>query len=118
MFTTVTVNINFQTACHQDAGDLAEGFGVMTCTRAGEYTGGYLVLPQYRVAVDYGTTDVLFADVHLWHGNTAMKRVGNSLFNRITCVHYYRTKIANPAGFAKDINNYQKDKIKPGYYLI
>lgn len=91
-FTTVTVNKNFQTAVHKDAGDLKQGFGVLSCMRAGHYTGGYLVFPKYRVAVDLGTGDVLCADVHEWHGNTRMKgKLGT--FERISLVFYYREKM-------------------------
>lgn len=32
-FSTITANANFVTATHKDAGDLAEGFGVITCFR-------------------------------------------------------------------------------------
>lgn len=88
-FTTVTVNKNFRTAVHKDEGDLKEGFGVMSCLRAGEYKGGYLCFPKYRVAVDMRTGDVLMADVHSWHGNTEINgRIGQ--FERISLVFYYR----------------------------
>lgn len=39
-FTTLTLNKNFRTAGHRDAGDLPEGFGVMTYFRSGKFTGG------------------------------------------------------------------------------
>lgn len=91
-FTTVTVNKNFQTAVHKDAGDLKEGFGVLSCMRGGHYTGGHLVFPRYRAAVDLGTGDVLCADVHEWHGNTRMHgKLGT--FERISLVFYYREKM-------------------------
>lgn len=90
-FTTITVNKNWQTAVHKDSGDYADGFGVLTVLRAGNYEGGYLVFPKYRVAVDIQSCDVLLADVHEWHGNTALK--GRGKFERISCVFYYRAKM-------------------------
>jgi hypothetical protein len=88
-FTTVTVNRNFQTAVHKDAGDLHDGFGVMSCLRNDKYEGGYLCFPEYRVAVNMGNGCLCLADVHEWHGNTPLKnlRVG---YERITLVFYYR----------------------------
>lgn len=91
-FTTVTVNRNFRTAVHKDAGDLPEGFGVMSVIQAGEYAGGYLVFPKYRIAVDMRTRDVLLADVHEFHGNAPIVGTPGE-FNRIACVFYYRTKM-------------------------
>jgi hypothetical protein len=89
VFTTVTVNRNWQTAVHKDAGDLKEGFGVLTALRAGQYEGCFLCFPKYRVAVDMRTSDVLMSDVHEWHGNTPLKgRKGR--YERISCVFYYR----------------------------
>jgi hypothetical protein len=91
-FTTVTVNRNYRSATHKDKGDLPAGFGVLSVLRAGEYEGGHLVFPQYRVAVDLHPRDVLMADVHEWHGNTAL--VGEEgRYERISCVFYYRTNM-------------------------
>jgi hypothetical protein len=91
-FTTVTVNRNYQTAVHKDKGDLPEGFGVMSVIRAGEYAGGYLVFPRWRVAVDMRSRDVLLADVHEWHGNTPILGAAGR-FNRLSCVFYFRTNV-------------------------
>jgi hypothetical protein len=91
-FTTVTVNKNFQTATHKDAGDLQGGFGVMSCLRNDKYDGAYLVFPAYRVAVDFAHRCLCLADVHEWHSNTGFKqmRLGHE---RITLVFYYREKM-------------------------
>jgi hypothetical protein len=90
----VTVNRNFQTAVHKDAGDLHAGFGVMSCLRNDKYDGGYLCFPEYRVAVNYGSGSLCLADVHEWHGNTPLKnlRIG---YERITLVFYYREHMIN-----------------------
>lgn len=91
-FTTVTVNKNFQTATHKDAGDLHAGFGVMSCLRNDKYDGAYLVFPAYRVAVNYGHGCLCLADVHEWHSNTGFKRMRVG-YERITLVFYYREKM-------------------------
>lgn len=92
VFTTITVNKNWITAVHKDAGDYRDGFGVMSVLRAGQYDGCYLVFPEYRVAVDLQHQAVLMADVHCWHGNTAMR---NAIppYERISCIFYYREKM-------------------------
>ncbi|NEO83807.1 MAG: hypothetical protein F6J87_06025 [Spirulina sp. SIO3F2] len=88
-FTTVTINNNFATACHKDAGDFASGFGCLAYLSTGQVKGGVLVLPKYRVAVALNSLDVLLFDVHEWHGNTEI--TGNKKrSDRITLVFYYR----------------------------
>jgi hypothetical protein len=88
-FTTVTVNKNFRTAVHQDAGDYPDGFGNLIAYREGDWTGGYFCLPQYRVAIDLQNTDILFVDVHKYHGNTDFINTDDN-FLRISFVLYYR----------------------------
>jgi L-rhamnose isomerase len=68
-FTTVTTNVNFQTTIHTDKGDDAEGFGNLVVIENGKYTGGETCFPQYGIGVNVRTGDVLFMDVHQWHGN-------------------------------------------------
>lgn len=92
VFSTVTVNRNWQTAVHTDRGDLKEGFGVLCALQAGHYTGGHFVLPRYRVAVDMRSRDVLMVDVHEFHGNTPI--VGaEGQYERISCVFYFRENV-------------------------
>lgn len=88
-FTTVTVNENFQTAVHKDAGDFPDGFGNLCVYRKGYYEGSYFVLPEYRVAIDLHSTDLLFADVHRWHGNSNYNNCSED-YLRIAFVMYYR----------------------------
>jgi hypothetical protein len=88
-FTTVTVNKNFRTAVHQDAGDYPDGFGNLIAYREGDWAGGYFCLPQYKVAIDLQNTDMLFVDVHKWHGNTDFINTDDN-FLRISFVLYYR----------------------------
>ena len=71
-FSTVTINRNFRTALHQDAGDFKEGFGNLTVIEQGKYHGGYTVFPQYGVAINLRNNDFCAMDVHQWHSNTPL----------------------------------------------
>lgn len=88
VFSTVTVNRNFRTACHYDAGDLLEGFGNLGVLSTGTYKGGYTVLPKYGVAVNVQNCDLALFDVHELHGNTEF--IHDKPFERISVVCYYR----------------------------
>lgn len=101
-FSTVTVNNTYPTGVHTDKGDLDEGFSTIACVRRGSYTGGQLVFPQYRVAVDLHDGDLILMDAHQWHGNVAIvcpcgKRLDRPCkectSERISLVSYFRTKI-------------------------
>lgn len=71
-FTTITVNNSYPTGVHKDAGDLDEGFSTIVALRQGEYRGGRLVFPKFRVAADLQDGDLILMDAHEWHGNTAI----------------------------------------------
>jgi hypothetical protein len=71
-FTTITVNNTYPTGVHTDAGDLQEGFSTLAVLRRGNYRGGNLVFPEFRVAVDMQHGDLLLMDAHEWHGNVAL----------------------------------------------
>lgn len=92
VFTTVTINKNWQTAVHRDAGDLEEGCGVMSAFKRGQWSGCYLVFPRYRVAVEFLDGDVLLANVHEWHGNTPL-RIARQGAERLSFIMYYREKM-------------------------
>lgn len=89
VFTTFSVNKNWQTAVHRDAGDLKAGFGVMSAVRSGTFEGLYTVFPQYRVAVSMRTGGVCLADVHEWHGNSPLEKA-QAGWERLSVVMYYR----------------------------
>jgi hypothetical protein len=89
-FTTVTVNKNFRTAAHKDAGDLSQGFGNLIAYREGDWTGAYFMLPEYGVGVDLQNGDVLFVDVHKVHCNTPFINFDEDTCKRISFVLYYR----------------------------
>lgn len=107
-FTTVTVNKNFQTAVHKDAGDFEEGFGNLCVYREGHYEGAYFVLPEYRVAIDLQTTDMLFVDVHRWHGNTGFENCSPD-FLRVSFVMYYRRAMINCKSPKEELERIQRD---------
>lgn len=101
-FTTITVNNSYSTGVHTDKGDLEAGFSTIACLRRGEYTGGQLVFPAYRVAVDMHDGDLLLMDAHDWHGNVAITCACGTRLNgpcktcgaeRISIVSYFRSKI-------------------------
>jgi hypothetical protein len=101
-FTTITVNNSYPTGTHKDSGDLDEGFSSIAVARRGIYTGGKLVFPQYRVAVDMQDGDLILMDAHEWHGNTQMRCVCQRSMvgycelceaERISVVSYFRTKL-------------------------
>lgn len=90
VFTTITVNKSFRTACHRDAGDLNEGLSNLLVLGDGEYTGGYLVFPEYRVAVNVRPGDLLLVNNHeIIHGNTEIK-LNHEKAERISLVCYFR----------------------------
>lgn len=87
-FSTMTVNYNYQSANHKDAGDLDEGFGNLIvlerdqCVSDGgatRYEGGLLGFPQYGVALDVRQGDFCAVNVHEWHCNTKISSsIGNT----------------------------------------
>jgi thymine dioxygenase len=91
-FSSIAVNQNFQTAIHTDQGDLKGSFGVLMCFKRGDFTGGELIFPKFRVAVDFREGDVLLADVHEAHGNTPILGEPGE-FTRMSCVFYFRERI-------------------------
>ncbi len=97
-FTTITVNKNFRTAAHRDAGDLSRGFSNLTVVaKDKQWSGGYLVLPEYRVAVNVRPGDLLLINNHQGiHGNTEiLPPAGKTLedMERISLVCYFREKM-------------------------
>jgi hypothetical protein len=97
-FTTITVNKNFRTAAHRDAGDLNEGFSNLSViAKDKEWSGGYLVLPEFRVAVNIRPGDLLLINNHGGiHGNTPLlPPEGKAIedMERISLVCYFREKM-------------------------
>jgi len=63
-FTTMTVNNTYPTGVHVDKGDLDAGFSCLAVWRRGQYSGGHLTLPEWRIAVDMQDGDLLLMDAH------------------------------------------------------
>jgi len=81
-FSTVTINRNFRTALHKDAGDFKGGFGNLTVIERGKYHGGYTVFPQFGIGIDLRNNDFVAMDVHQWHSNTELYETeSDKLFN-------------------------------------
>ena len=114
-FSTMTVNYNYQSANHKDAGDLDEGFGnlivlerdqcvkdsISSSGAATRYEGGLLGFPQYGVALDVRQGDFCAVNVHEWHCNTKITpSIGN-------------TKITPSIGNTKITPNIGNTKITP-----
>ena len=91
-FTTITTNVNFRTTIHKDKGDDAEGFGNLAVIEKGKYTGGETCLPQYGIGVDVRNNDILYMDVHEWHGNLPIKLIDKNA-TRLSIVCYLRYNI-------------------------
>lgn len=93
-FTTITVNKTFRTAAHYDAGDLTSGLSnLLVLSNNGNYTGGYLIAPEYRVAVNVRPGDLLLINNHeVMHGNTPIV-LGDEEAERISLVCYFREKM-------------------------
>lgn len=106
-YSTVTINYNYRSAAHKDAGDLEEGFGNLIVLEKDKcepgpnvysYTGGYLGFPRYGIAVDVRQGDYLAMNVHEWHANTKIicgcpagkKCKNNEHHGRLSLVCYLR----------------------------
>lgn len=108
-FTTVTVNKNYQTAIHKDAGDFKKGFGNLVALRKGTYTGCYLTLTRWGAGFDLQNGDLLLMDVHQWHGNTPMKIVDKGA-TRLSLVMYYRENMIKCGTMEQEVKRAKKRK--------
>lgn len=91
-FSTLTVNKNFRTAYHRDAGNLPDGISCMTVIRKGKWSGANLVFPEYRVGVKLDSHDMIIFDPHELHGNTPLIKLSKDAV-RCSIVYYFRDKI-------------------------
>jgi hypothetical protein len=93
-FTTITINKTFRTAAHYDAGDLTTGLSnLLVLSNNGNYSGAYLVAPEYRVAVNVRPGDLLLINNHeVMHGNTPIV-CHDEVAERISLVCYFREKM-------------------------
>lgn len=106
VFTTVTSNYNWRTACHCDSGDFSGGLGNLIVVGK-DFSGGYLGFPQFKVLIKIQPSDFLLMDVHQGHCNTKIK-INKEGF-RLSFVMYIRDDMSK----CKKIKNIQNTK-----YLI
>ena len=94
VFTTITVNKTFRTAAHRDAGDFSNGLSnLLVLSNNGNFTGGYLILPEVRIAVNVRPGDLLLVNNHEYiHGNTPIE-LQDETAERISLVCYLREKM-------------------------
>ena len=103
-FTTVTTNVNFQTSIHKDHGDDNEGFGNLAVIERGKYKGGETCMPQYGIGVDVREGDILFMDVHQYHGNLPFNLSPGTIRMSIVC--YLRKNVwKRTCGWSEDMAN-------------
>jgi hypothetical protein len=98
-YSTITVNRNYVTACHQDSGDLKSGFENFVVLEGGKhrYEGAFLCFPKFRVAFNARTGDYTAMDVaHHWHGNMPIRDAveGEDKWVRVSMVMYVRDDLA------------------------
>ena len=118
-YSTITVNNTYPTGVHKDAGDLHEGFSCLLVLRRGQYSGGQLCFPEFRLGVDMQDGDLLLMDAHEWHGNIALNLpaaadAGAAEAERISVVLYYRTAIVECGTQAEEL---ERAKRKAGALL-
>lgn len=118
-FSTLTVNSNFRTALHKDAGDYRDGFGNLSVIEWGRYHGGETLFPRFGIGFNIRTGDFVAMDVHEWHTNAPITTTkediaynkslpdirtrdpttgvigSQELYQRLSFVCYFREKIAN-----------------------
>ena len=101
-FSSVTLNRNFRTGLHMDAGDLKAGFGNLSVIQRGKYSGAYTLFPRYKIGFDLRTGDFLAMDVHEWHCNTEMRESAeDKKFNKALTEIYKNDKETGTQGIEK-----------------
>jgi len=118
IFTTITVNKNYRTGCHKDPKNLEDSISAMLCIRRGNFTGGYLILPTWRIALKMDTGDIcLFDSQKDWHGNTSIIPITKDT-ERCTLVCYLRHGMTKCCSAEEELeivkrrhhrNNYQRE---------
>tara|TARA_R110000824_G_scaffold219492_1_gene406441 strand:- start:1622 stop:2545 length:924 start_codon:yes stop_codon:yes gene_type:complete len=113
-YSTLTLNYDFRTAAHIDRGDLIDSLSTLTILEEVEdnYSGCYLGLPEYKIAINVKSGDTLIFDAHEFHANTEMKVLsdilpidnltGKPFGGRISIVAYLRNRISECPELAVD----------------
>ena len=87
VFTTVTSNYNWRTACHTDSGDFSGGLGNLVVV-GNNFEGGDIGFPEFKVLIKIKPGDFLLMDVHQYHCNTKIKLKSDGY--RLSFVMYIR----------------------------
>ena len=91
---TVTINVNYESAYHYDVGDFKTGYSTLTVVEVGRYEGSFLVFPQYGIAVDIRQGDVILNQSHIdMHGNVPLIAETPGA-RRISFVTYLKHRLA------------------------
>jgi|TARA_R110000744_G_scaffold379386_1_gene497264 hypothetical protein len=92
VFTTLTINYNWRTAGHRDAGDLSSGFSNISGIGKG-WKGFIFTLPEWKIGINLQPGDLLLVNNHEGiHTNTAGIGEDN---DRVSIVAYFREKMLN-----------------------
>ena len=92
VFTTLTINYNWRTAGHRDAGDLTSGFSNISAIGKG-WKGFVFTLPEWKIGINLQPGDLLLVNNHEGiHTNTAPIGEDN---DRVSIVAYFREKMLN-----------------------
>lgn len=89
VFSTITVNRNWRTACHVDKGDFSGGLGNLVVVGNDRYTGGEIGFPRWDVGVDVRDGDMIVMNVHEVHANLAITPTAEDA-ERMSFVCYLR----------------------------
>jgi len=107
VFTTLTVNYNWRTAGHRDAGDLSSGFSNISGIGKG-WKGCYFTLPEWRIGVNLQPGDLLLVSNHEGiHTNTAFL---DESPDRVSIVAYFRENMTSLKSF--DYENLRREFIE------
>lgn len=93
VFSTITCNFNWRTACHEDKGDFEEGLGNLTVVGNDDYEGGHIGFPRFDIGVNLRHGDFIVMNVHEMHCNSKMTTHEKS--RRLSFVCYLRKKLEN-----------------------
>ncbi|EAN90000.1 J-binding protein [Trypanosoma cruzi] len=100
-FSTLTVNQQFRTASHTDAGDFDMGYGLLAVLE-GKFEGLSLALDDFGVCFRMQPRDILIFNTHFFHSNTEPElNHPRDDWSRLTCVCYYRAALGEPACVAE-----------------
>jgi hypothetical protein len=114
-FTTLTLNRNFRTAYHRDAGNLADGISCMTVQKKGQWSGANIVFPEFRVAAKLGHLDMIIFDPYEIHGNTPLIKMTKDA-TRVSIVYYFREHMVDCGSAEEELERVKHRKL--GEHLI